>query len=325
MTQPKHVVIALKRDEQVEKFISEELETPVKFVELSDSNMNFEDVECAWVDMTTDVDNLFVSQFPNLKYIATPTTGITHIKLLDSQLRKFELISLKGEIEFLNEITSTAEFAWGLALAIWRRIPQAAQKYINDVGIRRDFAGLQLRNLSIGLIGFGRLGKMLSSYASGFGMRTLYFDPFIDNLTYPVSDTIIKCRTLEELCQLSDIVFLVASHDRQKESEYPILDRRHLSFLKRHVVVVNVSRGSLLDEETLAEFILEGRIFGAGIDVLSREEKGAREISQLQTLQNSGFNVLVTPHIGGMCSDAFEKTHRFTAKKLNNLLIKTKV
>jgi len=323
MIPTRHFVVALKRQAEIEGYISQELSIPIEFCDLSNPNLDFEAVECIWVDMTTRIDSSLLSRFTNLKYLASPTTGLTHLHLSNSQMKNLQVISLKGESEFLKEITSTAELAWGLALMVWRRIAQASLRYSDDVSVRSEFAGLQLKHLSVGLIGFGRLGRMLSSYARGFDMRTLYFDPYIENPELGKSDSVYECKSLEELCRLSDIIFLVASHESQRAAQYPILDRKNLQLLKRHSVVVNVSRGSLLDEDALADLIEAGDIFGAGIDVLAKEETNGKGISRLQSLQSSGFNVVVTPHIGGMCSDAFEKAQRFTARRLRDAISKT--
>jgi len=313
----KPLVIALRRNAEIEHYISEELNLSHSFCELFDSNLNKNSVDCIWVDMTTNLDAVFLDQFSNLKFIVTATTGLTHLKLSQPQLNRVKIVSLKGEVQFLEKITSTAEFAWALAMTVWRRIPLSSSKYDREISIRTEFSGLQLNNLSIGTIGFGRLGKMLSSYARAFGMKTKYFDPYINfEKKASARELLFKCETIEELCSTSDMIFLVASHENQRIKDYPILNRDCLSLVQPHAIVINVSRGSLLDEDALADFISEGKIFGAGIDVLHREELPVKDKSRLQELQNSGHNVVVTPHLGGMCRDAFESANRFTAKKL---------
>ena len=165
------------------------------------------------------------------------------------------------------------------------------------------------------------IGQMLSNYAQAFGMKTVYYDPFLDKKFDSELSAASRVSSLQELCSLADIVFLVASHSTDYSSTYPILKRESLMNLKSSAIVVNVSRGSLLDEDALADLISDGRIFGAGIDVLSREESNPDNLSRLQELQKEGYNVIVTPHIGGMCSDAFEKTNRLIAQRLNSELM----
>lgn len=322
MNTPKPLIIALRRDANIERFIAEELQCPVVFYDLSESDLSrLSEVECIWIDMTTNLYSTFLEKFINLKYLVTPTTGLTHLHLSDDQADKVAIISLKGEKDFLNGITSTAELAWALALTVWRKIPLAAQQYSTDTGIRREFASLQLRGLNIGTVGFGRLGKMLSAYAKGFGMKTLFFDPFLESREYPSENSITRCSSLDQLCRASDIVFLVASHEKSNAAHYPILNRFHLNLLREHAIVVNVSRGSLIDEEALADLVLDSKIFGVGVDVLYREETGGKGLSRLQLLQEAGYNVVVTPHIGGICSDAFESAQRYVAKKLRKHIL----
>lgn len=313
--------IALKRDPFVESIISEELGDCVEYFDLNSRLEDLVNVGCLWVDMTTRVDEEILGFFPNLRFVITPTTGVTHLDVAALERAGISIISLQREFAFLEGITATSEMAWALALAVWRRILPASQKYVSDVSIRQSFGSLQINGLCVGLIGFGRLGKRIHSYAKCFGMKSVVYDPYIETnelMSYPEVE---HCSTLDELCSKSDMVFLLASHKESLASSYPILKKSHLDIMKKSSIVINVARGSLLDEEALAYKIRNGEISGVGVDVLAREDATSINdaLSSLQVLQREGFNVIVTPHLGGMCWDAFEEAHRFVARKLKGI------
>jgi D-3-phosphoglycerate dehydrogenase len=315
------VVIALNRDLDTEQIIGKVLNSRVEFVSFSDRK-DFNRVTCAWVDMTIVLNDEFLELFPNLRFIATPTTGLTHLDLESIRRRRIEILSLKGEKEFLESITATSELAWTLALAVWRKIIPASTEYEDSISIRKKFGSFQLKGLTIGLIGFGRLGKHIHKFAKAFDMKTIFFDPFIDLDSLDIVGNLQVTESISELCSRSDIIFLVASHEEGHVSDYPIVKKEHLDRVKKSAILINVSRGSLVDEAELVKKIRNGSISGIGIDVLAREESATQsmDLDEIQKLQREGFNVIVTPHIGGMCWDALSATQRFVAQKLMKAL-----
>ena len=316
------LTIAIKRDARLEGIIRSELEPHIcSFVNLDSISSALDDVKCLWVDMTTPLSEKDMLRFPNLKYLVSPTTGLTHLSSKIDR-NQIEIISLQGESQFLESITSTSELAWGLGLAVWRKIVPASREYLNDTSIRQSFASLQLRNLTIGLVGFGRIGKRLLKYASAFEMQTLYFDPYLSKEVSSQNYPATRLDNLEELCEKSDMLFVVASHRNEDSMNYPILKSSHLTRMKATSILINVSRGSLIDETTVYELIKNNRLAGIGMDVLAREENFLikSEIDPLQELQNLGYNVIITPHIGGMCWDAYASCQKFVAQKLKMLL-----
>jgi D-3-phosphoglycerate dehydrogenase / 2-oxoglutarate reductase len=322
MGRDRPLTIAIRRDARLERIISRELEPHVcSFINLNSNSSTRADVECLWVDMTTPIGEKELLNFPNLKYLVSPTTGLTHLSSKIDR-NQIEVISLQGESHFLESITSTSELAWGLGLAVWRKMFPASREYFNDTSIRQSFASLQLRNLTIGLVGFGRIGKRLLTYASAFEMKTLYYDPYLSNETLNQNYPATRLENLEELCEKSDMLFVVASHRSEESMNYPILKSNHLERMKATSILINVSRGSLIDEIAVYDLIKSNRLAGIGLDVLAREENSLKksEIDPLQELQNLGYNVIITPHLGGMCWDAYDSCQKFVAQKLKTFL-----
>lgn len=311
--------IGLRPDNRVEAIIREEF-NPLSpnFIDITSDLNDLKNVDCLWIDMTSPLDESLLSKLTRLRYVVSPTTGLTHLGPLANSSGDIEIISLRGESHFLNKITSTPELAWGLALTVWRQIIPASESYTNDISIRQEFSSRQLNGRTVGLIGFGRIGRMLNKYAQAFGMKTIFYDPNLLPHDKESHDEANQLQSITKVCQECDILFLVASHDVNQETTYPILKREHLIHLGSDAIVINVSRGSLLDENALYDLIKNRKIAGAGIDVLAREEKvmTSTSLDPLQTLQRKGYNVVVTPHIGGMCWDAFDAAQRHVAQKL---------
>jgi D-3-phosphoglycerate dehydrogenase len=311
--------IGLRPDKRVESIIKEVFDPfSPNFIDITADLSDLNNVDCLWIDMTSPIDESLLSKLPKLRYVVSPTTGLTHLGPLANSSGDIEVISLRGESKFLEKITSTPELAWSLALTVWRRIIPASESYTTDIAIRQEFSSKQLNGLTVGLIGFGRIGRMLNKYAQAFGLKTIFFDPNLladDKASHYGAK---QMQSILEVCQECDILFLVASHNVNQESSYPILKREHLKQLRSEAIVINVSRGSLLDEKALFDLIKDHKIAGAGLDVLTREEKvvASTSLDPLQTLQREGYNVVVTPHIGGMCWDAFDAAQRHVAQKL---------
>lgn len=316
--------IGMRPDERVESIIKNVFSPYLtNFFDFTSDSHEIRGIECLWIDMTYPLDEFLLEKLPKLRYVVSPTTGLTHLGPLVRNRSDIDVISLRGDTDFLQEISATPELAWGLALAVWRRIIPASKSYTSDLSIRQEFSSKQLRGLTVGLIGFGRIGKMLNNYARAFGMSTVFFDPYLPKSDSAIQDGAMRIESISNVCQQSDILFLVASHNVNQESYYPILKKEHLLQLKSEAIVINVSRGSLIDERALFELIKGHKIAGAGIDVLAREEMVQVDLNldPLQELERDGYNVIVTPHIGGMCWDAFDAAQRRVAEKLKAKVI----
>jgi D-3-phosphoglycerate dehydrogenase len=251
------------------------------------------------------VNEAFCVDYPNLKFVLSPTTGLTHIDTNFLGENLVQLISLKGRQDFLKEITSTSEFAWGLMLSVWRKIPSAARLESFNTEKRADFVSRQLKGREIGLIGFGRIGRKVAEYALTFGMRVHFFDPYCILDKDEVGHELVSHDSIESILSSSDVVMISASVIDQDREKYPLINRQNIKLMRMGAVLINISRGIFVDELAIEESLTEGRLFGVGLDVLSSEEFSSKRHSHnLYKLRNLGYNVVITPHIGGMSSDA---------------------
>lgn len=267
------------------------------------------------------VDQFFCDHYPNLEFVISPTTGITHIDTDYLQKKSIQLISLRGRQVFLREITSTSEFAWGLLLAVWRKIPSASSIETFRTDSRGNFISRQLKGREIGLIGFGRIGSKVAEYALAFGMRVHFFDPYLNFESTQISPDLTQHDSIESLISSTDIVLICASVIEQDKESYPLINQQNISLMRKGSVIINVSRGIFVDEVALANSLIDGRLFGVGLDVLSSEEFSPRGRDEdLFNLKNLGYNLVITPHIGGMSSDALTLCIAEVLRELENSL-----
>lgn len=257
------------------------------------------------------VDRGKIDRCPRLKIIASSTLSVPHInkRYADSQGIRVIWLS-EDQKDFLNTITPTAELTWGLIIAITRKIPWAYKDVCNGKLEGRLF-GKQtprmLSNMTLGIIGLGRLGSLVASYGKAFGMEIYYYSPTSGN------DKYTRCDTLLELASVSDIVSIHAHHLPATEN---LVSREFLNKMKPGSYLVNTARGAIVDELALLESLESGIIAGAALDVLSDEFKpGFQErLKNLPIVQyaRSHDNLIITPHYAGATIDAWMRTQKKT-------------
>ena len=243
----------------------------------------------------------------NLRFLCTPTTGLTHIDMDYAAAAKINVISLKGETAFLKTISATAEHSFGLALALLRRYGHSFLRRDSFAWDRDKFKGYEMKHMRAGIIGMGRIGARLSGYLHAFGAETYYYD-IRENVENPHN-----AHRVDSLCALvdaADIVFLCASYEKENVH---MMDANILCRMKGKYFV-NTSRGELVDEEELLSLIRKGFFAGVALDVVEGEP-GATRAMAFSTL-SSRHNLLITPHIGGATYSSMWATEEFIAEKL---------
>ena len=124
------------------------------------------------------IDEEIIEAGKNLKVIVTATTGLDHIDTEYATSKSIKIISLQGEKEFLSSIPATAEYTWGLLLALMRRIPSAFESVKRGFWNRDEFRGHNLAGRKLGILGLGRIGERVALYGLAFEMNVLAFDPY---------------------------------------------------------------------------------------------------------------------------------------------------
>ena len=194
-----------------------------------------------------------------------------------------------------SNILTTAEHTMAMLLAQARNIPQAHAALVAGRWERSAWEGVELADKTLGIVGLGRIGKLVAQRASAFGMHVVAHDPFV--APDRARQLNVELLTLEELIATADFVSL---HVVKTPETLGMIGKDLLAKAKTSLRIVNVSRGGVIDEEALAEAIREGRVAGAAIDVFATEPTTSSPLFELP-------QVVVTPHLGASTAEAQDK------------------
>jgi D-3-phosphoglycerate dehydrogenase len=241
-----------------------------------------------------------IERLPNLKMIAI--TGMYH-RTLDVAAAAERGIVVSHTLMRGSANKSTYELAWGLIFAVARHIPLEANAMKS--GGWQHTAGFTLHGRTIGLLGLGRQGRNMVPVAKALGMNVIAWSP---NLTDAVANEFGAKRVEKDaLFRASDVLSL---HLVLAESTRNIVGARELALMKPSAILVNTSRGPLVEEQALLDALQQGRIAGAGLDVYHREPLPDDDPIR------SAPNVVLTPHLGYATQEFFRIAYEDTVENI---------
>jgi D-lactate dehydrogenase len=285
--------------------------------------------------LDTDIISLFTHSevlshknldvFPNLKLIATRSTGFNHIDLEYCKKRGIVV----SNVPRYGEAT-VAEFAFGLLLALSRKIIAAQNDMARNRIHMENYMGFDLLGKTIGIVGTGSIGRHMIKIAQGFGMKVLAYD------LYPAKDLAdLYVKKIDDIFEKCDIISL---HVPSTKENWHMLNAASFSKMKKGVVIINTARGDLIDVQALYKALRDGIVAGAGLDVLENEDFLLHDdIIKDDRLKNADFlldsamnlkilqlkNVIATPHIAFNSVDAVERILKTTYDNINGFLAGT--
>ncbi len=270
------------------------------------------DKDVLFVRLAYHVDVAFLAAAPRLTVIVSPTTGLTHIDLEACRARGVEVLSLKGEAEFLETISATPEHALGLILALLRNYTRAFHQPARPLLSRNALRGHDLKGSAIGLVGMGRVGRRLTRALLALDARVVFCD-VCPSIAAPPG--VQRCDSALEVAAACDVLVVAASHENDAPAVITAdaLDRLEGKYL------VNIARGELVDETALIERIRRGHFAGVALDVIARETQPPNNLKVLLDLV-PGRNLIITPHLGGATYESSWATEAFMVTKLQTLL-----
>lgn len=246
---------------------------------------------------------------PALRAFVAATTGADHVDGSELERRGIPLLTLRGQSEVLRNLTPAAELSWLLIMACARNLRAPVADVLAGAWDRNRHPGLMLKGRTIGIVGCGRIGQWIGRYARAFGTTPLGFDPHIE----PWPADIEKC-SLPDLLRRADIVTV---HVPLGDATRGLLGREQFALMRPGVIIVNTSRGEIIDETALLEGLETGRVRAAGLDVLTGEPEVAAH--PLRRYAETHDNVIITPHIGGFSPDAVATVLRFCCARIRAL------
>jgi D-3-phosphoglycerate dehydrogenase len=272
------------------------------------------DADVLWVRLRHAIDREVMDAAPRLAIVVTNTTGTNHIDLEEAARRGIRVLSLRGETDFLRNVRATAELAVGLLLALVRHIPAAAAHVRAGGWDRYPFKGHQIYGKTAGIIGYGRLGRLMAGYLAAFGLRVLATTKPGDEVT---PDAGVTMTSLDTLLAESDIVSL---HVDLRPETVRLIGRDAFRAMKPGAWFINTARGELVDESALVEALASGHLGGAAVDVIADPLHGAIAGRALHDYAAHHDNLIITPHIGGYTFESLAATEIFLADRLIHLV-----
>jgi D-3-phosphoglycerate dehydrogenase len=253
--------------------------------ELRECIGNYDALIVRWM---TRIDADLLDRAPHLKVIGRAGASLDNVDL--------EAASRRGIIVTntpLMHSTASAEFTLGLLLALARKIPQAHQAVQSgEWSSRRQYFGSELEGKTLGLVGFGRVGRDVAVRAQAFGLEVLAYDPYIDDSE--VKNTGVVLVDLDELLRRSDFISL---HAPLNEETKRLIGADEIMRMKPGAYLINTARGALIDEEAVAVGVRSGKIAGVAVDAFTREPPIGSPLIGLP-------NVITTPHLGASTREA---------------------
>lgn len=252
------------------------------------------------------VDQKFIEHAKNLKFIARVGAGMENIDVAFAQKSGIELISSPE-----GNRDAVAEQVLGMLLILMNRLFISSQEVKNGIWKREENRGEELLGKTVGLIGYGNMGKAVAKRLSGFGCKVIFHD-ILPN----IADENATQVTLEILKKEADILSL---HLPITDETHYLVNKKFISEMAKNFYFVNTARGKNVNTKDLVQAIKNGKVKGAALDVLEYEKSSFENLDgeneDLQYLLNSE-KVIVTPHIAGWTIESKEKLAQVIVDKI---------
>ena len=287
-------------------------------------NLKDDSVEILSVFVGSSAEAKVFDQFPNLKYVVTRSTGFDHLDIVEAKKRGIVV----SNVPTYGTVT-VAEFTFALLLAVSRKIFPAYDQILEQNNFEKEgLRGFDLNGKVLGVIGTGNIGKHVIKIANGFGMQVVAFDHRRDDELARANN--FNYVELDELLQQADVITL---HIPYNSGTHHLLKQESFEKMKKGVVLINTSRGGVIETGALVKALQTGKVSGAGLDVLEAEIYMGKELDLLR-LENSSeedvetvlhnqyliehSNVIITPHNAFNTQEALERIFDVTVENIES-------
>lgn len=257
------------------------------------------------------IDKVFLNKCKKLKFIARIGSGTENIDVEYAESKNIHIISTPE-----GNSNAVGEHALGMLLSLTNKITSSNNETKDKIWERELNRGYELKNKTIGLIGYGHTGKSFARKLKGLGVKIIFHDL---NKIKKNNDAIQV--SLREIKEHSDVISL---HVSMTEESKGLINSNFINSCKKPFWFINTSRGNCVITKDLVEGLKCGKILGAGLDVLEYEKKSFEKLSTVYTeplkyLINSK-NVIITPHIAGWSKESKIKLAKVAVKKIKKLI-----
>ena len=287
--------------------VYKELETIGDCVDISKSNSrdkdlanHIKDCEIVVIRSATKLTKEVLDKAEQLKIIARCGVGIDNVDLDFAKSKNIFVTNSPSA-----NLISVVELTVALIISASRKLSLADSHLKKGEWNRSQFLGNELYGKTLGIVGFGKAGRLVAERMKSFGMSIVFYDPYVTD--WNGSEESIK---LDDLLRTADVVSIHVIKTKDTEN---LISKDMLDLLKPSSVIINTSRGGVLDEDYLFELLESEKIFGAGLDVYSNEPP--KNVDRY-----NGLNLVTTPHIGASTNEAQLKAGLETIENIKKIL-----
>jgi D-3-phosphoglycerate dehydrogenase len=258
----------------------------------------------------TPIDGTLLEHATNLKFVARAGAGVDNVEVEELEKRNIHLINApEGNRDAL------AEHAMGMLLSLFNKINTADQEVRQGIWDREGNRGIELMGKTIGLIGFGNMGEAFAKRLSSFGCEIIAYDAEKTKF----SNDYVEEVNLEKLQAKAQVLSLHIPMNAQNRG---LVNYEFLSRFKKLDYIINTSRGEVLILKDLLKLLKDGKIKGAGLDVLENEKINLLNPEELSIFQEITQlkQVIFTPHVAGWSFESYEKINKVLCQKIKKLI-----
>ncbi len=255
------------------------------------------------------VDREMIDSAPNLKFIARAGAGMDNV---DEAYAKEKGITCINAPE--GNADAVAEHTIGMLLSLMNNLRQADQQVRQGIWDREANRAWELKGRTFGIIGYGYMGQALAQKLQGFGLDVIAYDKYKTGF----SDAYAREVSMEEIVKFSDVLSLHIPLTRETRQ---LVDHEYLFHFRKPIFFLNTSRGEIVNTQAILKAIAEGKIRGAGLDVLEVENFPALAEQNWYADLAQNERVLLSPHVAGWTFESYRKISEVLAEKLKNLEI----
>lgn len=258
------------------------------------------DTDLVFIRSATSIDKEVIDAGVNLKIIARCGVGLDNVDIIEATKRGIHVTNSPEA-----NIISVAELTVGLIIASARNLIKGNNSLKQKKWDRSALTGIELYEKTLGFVGFGRVARLVASRMQSFGMKIVFFDPYIDESTQ--NETKLE---LDELLQQSDVVSL---HVVKNKETINLISKEKLSLMKQDSIIINTSRGGVVDESEVLRLVDNGKLFSAALDVYEQEPPE-------YTKQLTESDSITLPHLGASTREAQLKAGSDTVQNVVSIL-----
>ena len=287
--------------------VLEELQSIGNCIDISSSESKNQDLvseindaEIVVIRSSTQLTKEIIEKGNNLKIIARCGVGVDNIDVEYAKSKNIKVTNSPSA-----NLTSVVELTVALIINAARKINLSDSHLKDGKWDRKEFIGIELSGKQLGIIGFGKAGRLVSDRMKSFGMSVVFYDPYIKDW-----EGHEKNLELDELLSSSDVISI---HVIKTEETKNLISKEKLDLLKKSAILINTSRGGVVDESYLIEMLKSNQLFGAGLDVYSEEPpKNVDDFTDI--------NLITTPHIGASTNEAQLKAGLDSVENIKKIL-----